>query len=612
MRRALAVIASAAAGFVALGFAAATAHAAPGAVLTVAAPEVDKEKGEVAALIGAARADGSAAKLADVRLLLDEAEAGTPVGDDAMADYSSDHPKWPVPIAVGVVYLWAKGGPQTVLDGLEGMFKHVPSKVSVYPTPYGQGYRPVITRITAARAAGGDLADIPPLEGDQYKLIEAVRFNAGKLEQDDAPIKHLVIITDGRDFVEHDERAFAALGDELRKKKLRVEVIWVRPPVDSVQAAANVRLLVEAARARQLSADAPGDVPALAESLADSVAGLRRYRFAVSWSAKTFGGKRRVGAVASVDGATVTGQDGNVTLPGSPGALFGLVLGIAAVLGLGGFAIFWAVRHGRGGGGKLDDLLAEVVQIVRLGTPADEAVMDLSQRFPDAIHKLATLDVMKLDPAKYRYLRTRAGQSRIKEIQRQLESGDAEPVVNEEVAKILSGAMSKGQQPDEVARQIKARVSDDQFAALSRADNDRLKDSLQRVSKDHAGLKSSRAVDFASEVQDALRAAAGPPMAVGWFARATGPGKRGQTLAIPGARVLVGRSPDANLRIADDQQVADRHAEIREADGQFLIRPLEGRVTVEEQELQGERALVDGETVTLGGGRYVFKCVVGR
>src|SRR5262245_49707250 len=92
------------------------------AALTVAAPEVDKEKGEVAALIGATRPDGSAAKLSEVRLLLDDAEAGTLVGEDAIGDYSSDHPRWSPPIAVGVVYLWAKGGPQTVLDGLEAMF----------------------------------------------------------------------------------------------------------------------------------------------------------------------------------------------------------------------------------------------------------------------------------------------------------------------------------------------------------------------------------------------------------------------------------------------------------------------------------------------------------
>jgi hypothetical protein len=587
------------------------AHAAAASV-TVAAPEVDKDKGEVAALIGATRADGTAAKLSDVRLLLDDVEAGTPVGDDAIGDYSSDHPRWSPPIAIGVVYLWAKGGPQTVLDGLEALFKHVPGRVSVYPTPYGQGYRPVITRVAAARAAGGDLADIPPLEGDQYKVVEAVRFNAAKLEQDEAPIKHLVIVTDGRDFVEHDERAFAALGDELRKKKLHVEIVWVRPSVDSVQAAANVRNLSEASRARFLSADTAGDLPALTESLADTVSGLRRYRFAVSWSAKTFGGKRRVGAVATVDGASVTGQDGSITLPSSTGALFGIILGGVAVVALLGFGIFFAIRSGGRRGGKLDDLLIEVQQIIRLGTPADEAVNDLSARFPDSIDKLATLDVMKLDPAKYRYLRTRAGQARIKEIQKQLESGDAGPIVDDEVAQIVSAGMNKKQDAQEVARQIRARVSDDQAAALARAGSHELKESLARASKDHAPLKASRAVDFAAEVQEALRTASGPPMAVGWFARATGPGKRGQTIAIPAGRVVVGRSPDCQLRVPEDQQLADRHAEIREEDGRFMIRPLDGRIALEDQDVTDERPLTDGATVAIGACRYVFKCVVGR
>jgi hypothetical protein len=581
------------------------------AALTVAAPDVDKEKGEVAALIGAVRPDGSAARLADVRLLLDDAEAGVAVGDDAMADYSADHPKWTPPIAVGVVYLWVKGGPETVLTALEALFRHVPGKVNVYPTPYGQGYRPVITRVTAARAAGGDLADIPTLDGDQYKVIEAVRFNAAKLEQDDAPIHHLIIVTDGRDFVEKEEHAFANLGDELRRKKLHVEVVWVRPHVDSVQAAANVRELSEAARARLLSADSAADLPALTESLADSVAGLRRYRFALSWSAKAFGGKRRVGAVATVDGASLSGQDGMVSLPGSPGAIFGLVLGIAAVVSAGGVGV-WAARRGGRRGGKLDELLDELQQIIRLGTPADEAVVDLSQRFPDSIHKLLTLDLAKIDPAKYRFLRTRAGQARVREIQKQLEASDAEPLVDDQVAKILSSAMSKNQDAQEVARQLRAHVSDDQMGALSRAASGNLKQSLARVAKDYAPLKASRAVDFAGEVQDALRSAAGPPLAVGWFARATGPGKRGQTLALPAGRVVVGRGTDAQLRISEDQQLADRHAEIREADGRFVIKPLEGRVAVEDEDVTDERPLTDGATVTLGAGRYVFKCVVGR
>jgi FHA domain len=584
------------------------ARGAPPA-LTVAAPEADAEHGEIAALVGATRPDGTAARLADVKLLLDDAEAGASIGDDAVGDYSGDHPKWTPPIAIGVVYLWAKGGPETVLDGLEALFKRVPGRVSVYPTPYGQGYRPVITRVTAARAAGGDLADIPPLVGDQYKLVEAVRFNAAKLEQDESPIKHLVIITDGRDFVEHDERAFGALGDELRKKKLHVEIVWVRPPVDSVTAAANVRDLTEAARARQLSADTPGDLPALTESLADSVAGLRRYRFALAWSARAFGGSKRVGVTATVDGASASGQDGNVRLPGSGAVVFGVVLGAVAVVAAAGLAVF-ALRRGRGG--KLDGLLEELQQIVRLGRPADEAVADLSQRFPEDVHRLATLDLGKLDPAKYRYLRTRAGQARIKEIQKQLEDSDAEPVVDDEVANILSGAMTKGQGAKDVARQIRARVGDDRVGALSRAGSQNLKDSLARVAKDHAPLKASRAADFAAEVQEALRTAGGPPLAVGWFARATGPGKRGQTLPLPGGRVIVGRSADCQLRIADDQQLADRHAEIREADGEFLIRPLDGRVAVEDQDLQGEQPLVDGAVVTLGACRYVFKCVVAR
>jgi hypothetical protein len=584
------------------------ASLAAAAALTVVSPEVDRDKGEVSALVGAARADGTPARVSDVRLLLDDADAGPAIDEESMADYAAEHNRWSPPLAIGVVYLWAKPGPGTVMDALEALFKHVPGRVGVYPTPYGQGYRPVITRVTAARAAGGDLNDVPVLQGDQYKVVEAVRFNAAKLEQDDSPLKHLVIITDGRDFVEHDERTFAALGDELRKKKFHVEIVWLRPQVDSIQAAANMRALAEAARARLLTADTENDLPSVTESLADSVAGLRRYRFALGWSARAFGGTRRIGASATVDGAPVSGQDGTITLPTSAGAIAGLVLGILVVLGGAGVGV-WVWRS-RAGGGAVGELLEELQQIIRIGTPAEDAVTDLSQRFPDVLDKLKELDPQKLDPRKYRFLRTRAGQARIKEIQKRLEDTDADPAVDDQVADILAREMNRGAAPQDVARQIRAKVSDDKWSALSRADSSKIKSSLAR--QDNAALRASKAVDFASEVQAALRAKEGPPLAVGWLVRASGPGKRGQTLRVAPKSCLVGRSADCQLQINDDPQLADQHASVREGDAEFFIRPVGGRVSLEDQELTGEQPLTDGAVVTLGSCRYVFKCVLGR
>ena len=597
---------------VAMGFAAGSPAWGATATLVVAAPELDREKAEISVLVGGARADGNPGRLESPRLLLDDVDVGPALGDDALSDYAGDHPKWTPPIAIGLVYLWAKGAPETVMDGIEALFKHVPGRVAVYPTPYGQGYRPVLTRLTAARAAGGDLVDLPPLVGDQYKLIEAVRFNASKLAEDESPIKHLVIITDGTDFVEHDARGFAELGDELRKKKLRVEIVWLRPQVDSVQAASNIRSLSEAARARQISADSPGDLRAMTESLADTVVGLRRVRFAIPWSARLFGGARRVGVSAAIDGAAAKASGGSLTLPASPGAIAGIILGIAALLGASGL-LFWVARRGGGRSAKIEDLLDELQQLVRVGTSADAAVVQLSQKFPDTIDRLRTLDLGRLDATKYRYLRTRAGQSRIKEIQKQLDDGDSAPIVDEDIANILSKAMRSNADPEEAARQIKASVPDNKWGAMSRAPDRSLKESLARAGDDFASLQSPKAANFASDVRAALRAREGAQLSVGWFARATGPGRRGETLAIRGTACVVGRAIECGLRVGDDPQLAERHAEINQIEGEFQIRALDGRVTVDEQDVAGTMApLSDGAVVTLGSCRYVFKCVVER
>jgi hypothetical protein len=596
---------------------------AAASTLVVAAPELDREHGTLSVLVGAARVDGSPARIENPRLLFDDVEVGTLLGDDSITDYSSEHPRWTPPIAIGLVYLWSKGGPEAIMDGIEALFKHVPGRVTVYPTPYGQGYRPVLTRLTAARAAGGDLVDLPPLVGDQYKLIESVRFNASKLGEDDSSIKHLVIITDGTDFAEHDAKGFAELGEELRRKKLHVELVWFRPQADSVQAATNVRALSEAARARQISADSPADLRAMTESLADALVGLRRLDFAIPWTARLLGGEKRLGLVASVDGVPLKAQAGVLGLPASTSTTVGIGLGILLACGGLGLVVWRVSRResggaGRGGHGsksggasrRLPALLDELQNLVRIGTSADTAVVHLSQKFPEALDLLETLDVQKLDPNQFRYLRTRAGQARIREIQQRLRDSDAEPLVDREVASILSRAMTSGVEPREAARQIMARVPDNRWGALSRAGDQSLQDSLARAGQDFAPLKAAQAAGFAVGVRTALRAREHAHLSVGWLARANGPGRRGETLAIATPSCSIGRSFECGLRIGEDSQLAERHAEITLVGAEFVLRPLDGRVMLDEREVTAARPLADGAVVTLGSCRYVFKCVV--
>jgi hypothetical protein len=603
-----------------LGLPLARARAAASS-LVVAAPELDRDRSELALLVGAARADGSPARIESPRLLFDDTEVGTLLGDDTITDYAAEHPRWAPPMAIGLVYLWSKGGPETVMDGIEALFKHVPGRVTVYPTPYGQGYRPVLTRLTAARAAGGDLVDLPPLVGNQYKLVESIRFNASKLGEDDSAIKHLVVITDGIDFAVHDAKGFAELGEELRRKKLHVEIVWLRPQADAVQAAANVRALSEAAWARQISAESPADLRAMTESMADAIVGLRRLQFGLPWTARLFGGQKRLAVLAAVDGVVLKAQGGTLALPASTGTTVGLGLGALVLLGGGGLVV-WRVgrRGGRGGASRgrasstrrLFELLDELQHLIRIGTAAEAAVVHLSQKFPDAIDRLKTLDVQKLDPEQYRYLRTRAGQARIKEIQKQLRDSDAEPLVDREVASILSKAMTSGVEPREAARQIMARVPDNRWGALSRAGDQNLQDSLARAAQDFAPLKASHASGFAVDVRTALRAREGAHLSVGWLARASGPGRRGETLGIPTPSCVVGRGFDCGLRIGEDPELAERHAEVNLLGGEFVVRPLEGRVVLDDREVTGQRPLSDGAVVTLGSCSYVFKCVVER
>jgi hypothetical protein len=582
------------------------------ATLFIGAPEVDPSTGELAVIAGAQKPDGSPAKLTDAQLLLDDQRVAEAVGEARISFYAADHAKWVPPIAVGIVYLWAQGGPDGVMDGVETLCKRLPGRASVYPTPYGQGYRPVITRIPAARAAAGDLADYAPLQGDQYKLLDAIRFNVSKLADDEAPIKYLVIITDGRD-LQNDRGAFATLGDELRRKHLRVAIVSVRPPVDSVPANANLGELARAARAVRLAADRGTDLPPLTESVADAIGGLLRLRFVLPWSARTFGGTRQVGLAASVDGAPLSVQDGTVTIPGGAGSLLLIALGgvvALAVLGWGGY-ILWN-RRGQGGGDNLQQLYDELHDLVRLGTPAEQAVVELSQRFPDDVAELLKLDPQKLNPTDYRFLRTRAGQARLKEIQALLAEDEDRPAVDDEMAAILADAVRQGSAAEDVAQSLRARLPDTQWGAFSRVSGRQVKESLRDVSRHHAELGSVKAAEFASQVQVALRQRQGAGLAVAWLVRAGGPGRRGETLRLPAPSAIIGSAVTCQPRLSDDQMVADEHAEIQEAGGQFIVRPRRGVVSVEGSPIAGDHTLADGETLTLGTSRFVFKTVVVR
>jgi DNA-binding SARP family transcriptional activator len=76
----------------------------------------------------------------------------------------------------------------------------------------------------------------------------------------------------------------------------------------------------------------------------------------------------------------------------------------------------------------------------------------------------------------------------------------------------------------------------------------------------------------------------------------------GQQIALPAGHLLIGRTPDATLRLTD-QRVSRRHALIRSHDGGFLLTDLGSTngTTVNGELLAGERALTSGDVISLGG-----------
>jgi predicted component of type VI protein secretion system len=91
--------------------------------------------------------------------------------------------------------------------------------------------------------------------------------------------------------------------------------------------------------------------------------------------------------------------------------------------------------------------------------------------------------------------------------------------------------------------------------------------------------------------------------------RAAGQGKRGETLRLGSGRSIVGRGPSCEIRIDADTQVAEQHAAIGVKRGAFYIEPMQGTIKVETKPVSGRQPLGDGDTIEIGRGRYVFKCV---
>ena len=154
---------------------------------------------------------------------------------------SEASPTWRPPLGVGLVYLWVDGVPAGVLDGIHAFFQRLPARTVVYPTIYGR------LRQGRARLTAGDISrldEVPYLDGYRPNMVDAIRLNLVDLANDPAPLKILVLVTDGRDYADPKGEGpgdFAALGADLRRAGIALLVTRFRPEADADQAAANLR-----------------------------------------------------------------------------------------------------------------------------------------------------------------------------------------------------------------------------------------------------------------------------------------------------------------------------------------------------------------------------------
>jgi hypothetical protein len=607
----------------ALALAAPAAWAQP--TLHAGGAELDESTGDLVLFLAGRAADGSPAPVSDPQLFLGQKDPIAPAGRDKLLDYSADRPKWTPPFAIGVVYLWAKGSPQTILDGLEALFRHVPRNLPVYPTPYGQGHRQVATRLTAARVAGGELADYPQMPGDQHKLVNAVKFNVSKLSEERAPIKQLFIITDGRGPASGKEFGpFAALGEDLRRQGIQVAIVALPSPVDQADAEQNVKELADAARARLIRVDRLADVPTSIELLGEMVSSVERVSYELPWLARQLGGEHKVSVRGAVAGASVRAAAITVVLPRRAGMLVALVLG--AVLAIAVAFVGLRIARARTGGpaaparspamraaarpgatsgpeaagGESDPNLAALAEVVRVGAPPARAVLSLARTLGPGTEELAGAD--RRSP-RDGVLGTRAGQARVREIRKLLAQSRPHEVFVREVAPILAGALREQAGPREGARRLRARLPIESWTAVLRLSPDALEAALAASPELGAGGGRTFVRDVQAELQ---RGPGGAALAL-WLVRVAGPGTPGETIVIGGSSVIGGAG--AEVVLSTEDRIPDSAAQISIEGNDAALTPLEGKVQIDDEEVGPETPLYDGQTLSIGRGLYVVRLV---
>jgi hypothetical protein len=584
----------------------------------------DASTRDLSFFVGGVEDDGRALRAESIELLIDGARVDTAPSSQHLSDWSAAAAEasasWRPPLVVGLVYLWIDGVPAGVLDGLHALFQRVPPRTTVFPTVYGR-LRQGRARLSAADI--GRLDEVPYLESYRPNLIDAVATDLADLAPEDAPLKILVIVTDGRDFADPKGEGpgdFGEIGRKLREAGVTPFVIGFPPrdPADAAQAAANLRALHDAAGGFLRTLDQPDDLENTLESLGQAVGDLRRVQVAEPFSWRLLGGRHRLSVRVATSEGRLSAEVGPITGTGGVGGIALVALAAFVIMAVATVALLRLRAPGGRGVDRSDDdddddtesLVTEAHDLIRRGASPARAVEELSRGRGSSVRGLVGLDADILEDPRFPYFRTRPGRIRLKEIQDILsKKSAARPALDETLAQIVAEAIKGGAPAEQTAENLAARVSPDDATAFAALRLEELAQALRDAARQHAVLATPRARGAAVAIQDALRARGTKSrgVAVAWLVRAAGPGRRGETLRLAGARVVLGSAASSAVRLDGDPTVAASHAEIAVSSGEFVIAPLEGTVSVEAKPVRGRRALADGDSIELGAGVFVFK-----
>jgi hypothetical protein len=338
---------------------------------------------------------------------------------------------------------------------------------------------------------------------------------------------------------------------------------------------------------------------------------MRRVEVTLPWSWRFFGGSHKVRLYLTTDGKRRAVELGTIELPPQTAKLVGIGAGALAILCL-PFVIVLVLRvRGRSEpDGDENPILPAVHALIRRGMSARRALLELTRSFPEHVASLTQVDDSVFSDPRYPLLQTRPGRRRFDEIRALLreESGQSSPI-SEELAPVLAAAISSRTPPEKAAEMIAARLSDDNWGTFSRLGLEDLAQALRQSGRTYPVLALPRSRGAVLKIQDALRSQKGASLSLGWLVRAAGPGRRGETLPLRTARAVLGSGAGCELCLGQDAGIAEQHATITETRGEFAIDPMGGPVKVEDQSIDAPRPLTDGDTIEIGPGRYVFKCV---